>query len=314
MHPTTRAPGEPAGAKKAARRPYRGRFAPSPTGLLHFGSLVAAVGSYLQARSEGGEWLLRMEDLDPPREVPGAADEILHTLERLGLCWDGPVTYQSARGPAYEAALEKLRRDGVLYACGCSRQEIADSSVHGIDGPIYPGTCRDGLAPGRRERALRLRTHDDTLMFEDRWQGRVASRLQREMGDFVVRRADGFIAYQLAVVVDDAAQGITEVVRGADLLLSTPRQLYLQQCLSLGTPAYAHLPVAVNGAGEKLSKQTGAPPVLNAPPLPLLRRVLLFLGQDAPSEIAEGDVESFWRFAVTQWRPQRVPRVRSLPA
>lgn len=314
MHPTTKAPAQPAGADKAAARPYRGRFAPSPSGWLHFGSLVAAVGSYLQARAERGEWLLRMEDIDPPREVPGAADEILRTLERLGLGWDGPVAYQSARGPAYEAALATLRRSGVLYACGCSRQEVADSSVHGVDGPIYPGTCRDGLAPGRRERALRVRTGDDALVFEDRWQGRVVCRLQREMGDFVVRRADGFIAYQLAVVVDDAAQGITEVVRGADLLLSTPRQLYLQRCLGISSPQYAHLPVAVNGAGEKLSKQTGAPPVFNAPPLPLLRRALLFLGQEAPAEIIEGDLESFWRFAVTQWQPQRVPRVRSLPA
>jgi glutamyl-Q tRNA(Asp) synthetase len=268
----------------------------------------------LQARAARGVWLLRMEDIDPPREVPGAAADILRTLERLGLHWDGPVMYQSARRSAYEAALEKLRREGVLYACSCTRQEIADSSLHGIDGPVYPGTCRAGIPPGRRERALRVRTNDDVLSFADRWQGRVACRLQHEMGDFVVRRADGFIAYQLAVVVDDAAQGVTEVVRGADLLLSTPRQLYLQQCLGIISPQYAHLPVAVNAAGEKLSKQTRAESMASAPPLPLLRRVLLFLGQEAPPELTEGNIESFWRYAVEQWRPERVPRVRSLPA
>jgi glutamyl-Q tRNA(Asp) synthetase len=310
MPPTDATPPE----RAPATRDYRGRFAPSPTGPLHFGSLVAAVGSFLQARAERGAWLLRMEDIDPPREVPGAAADILRTLERLGLHWDGPVMYQSARRSAYEAALEKLRREGVLYACGCTRQEIADSSLHGIDGPVYPGTCRAGIPPGRRERALRVRTNDDVLSFADRWQGRVAWRLQREMGDFVVRRADGFIAYQLAVVVDDAAQGVTEVVRGADLLLSTPRQLYLQQCLGVASPQYAHLPVAVNAAGEKLSKQTGAAPMASVPPLPLLRRVLLFLGQEAPPELTEGNIESFWRYAVEQWRPERVQRVRSLPA
>lgn len=291
---------------------YRGRFAPSPTGPLHFGSLVAAVGSFLQARSQGGEWLVRMEDLDPPREVAGAADDILRTLERLGMRWDGAAMYQGARMDAYHQVIEKLRRAGALYACGCSRREIADSSLRGIEGPIYPGTCRNGIQAGRSERALRVRTEGVHTMFEDRWQGRLESDLGREIGDFVVRRADGFIAYQLAVAVDDAAQGITEVVRGADLLFSTPRQLHLQRLLGVPAPRYAHLPVAVNTLGEKLSKQTGAFPIATEPALPLLRRVLVFLGQDAPPELEQGELESFWRFAIAQWDPGRVPRVRSM--
>ncbi len=291
---------------------YRGRFAPSPTGPLHFGSLVAAVGSFLQARSQGGEWLLRIEDLDPPREVAGAADDILRTLERLGFDWDGPVVYQSTRNEIYRYAIEELRHIGAIYPCGCSRREIADSSLHGIDGLIYPGTCREGLAPGRAARALRVRTDAAHTTFEDRWQGKFECALEREIGDFVVQRADGFIAYQLAVVVDDAAQGITEVVRGADLLLSTPRQLHLQRLLGIEAPQYAHLPVAVNTHGEKLSKQTGAVAIAAEPGVPLLRRVLAFLGQDAPAELEQGDVESFWRFAIGHWRAQRVPPLPSI--
>lgn len=286
---------------------YRGRFAPSPTGPLHFGSLVAAVASFLQARASGGEWLVRIEDIDPPREAPGAADDILRTLERLGLHWDGAVLYQSARGEAYDAALERLRAAGTLYPCGCSRREIADSSVRGIDGPIYPGTCRAGLAPGRVERALRVRTDGARLAFEDRWQGRIECALARDIGDFVVRRADGYVAYQLAVVVDDAYQGITEVVRGADLLLSTPRQLWLQRLLGLAAPAYGHVPVALNAAGEKLSKQTGAAVVSREHPQPLLRRVLAFLGQEAPAALEACTPEEFWRYAIAQWNPARVP-------
>lgn len=291
--------------------PYRGRFAPSPTGALHFGSLVAAVGSFLQARAHGGEWLVRMEDLDPPREVAGAADDILHTLERLELTWDGPVMYQSTRAAAYRDAIEHLRRAGAVYACACSRREIADSSLRGVDGPVYPGTCREALPGGRSERALRVRTEGAHIAFEDRWQGQIRCVLDRQIGDFVVRRADGFVAYQLAAVVDDAAQGITEVVRGADLLFSTPRQLHLQRLLGVAAPDYAHLPIAVNAQGEKLSKQTGAPAVGQEPPLPLLRRVLRFLGQEAPPELEQGEIDSFWRFAIHRWRPERVPRVGS---
>jgi glutamyl-Q tRNA(Asp) synthetase len=292
---------------------YRGRFAPSPTGPLHFGSLVAAVGSFLEARSRGGEWLVRMEDLDPPREVAGAAADILRTLERLGLQWDGEVLYQSTRAGVYEDAIERLRAARMVYGCGCSRREIADSSLPGIEGPVYPGTCRAGIAAGRAERALRVRTDDTVVEFEDRWQGRLACALERDIGDFVVRRADGFIAYQLAVVVDDAAQGITDVVRGADLLYSTPRQLHLQRLLGLRAPRYAHLPVAVNAAGEKLSKQTGAAAVSGEAALPLLRRVLEFLGQDVPNEIGQDGLADFWRFAIAHWDGARVPCTRAIP-
>ncbi|HLF24125.1 MAG TPA: tRNA glutamyl-Q(34) synthetase GluQRS [Burkholderiales bacterium] len=292
---------------------YRGRFAPSPTGPLHFGSLVAAVGSFLQARAQGGEWLVRIEDIDPPREVAGASDDILRTLERLGLQWDGPIVYQSRRLDVYAEAIEQLRRAGVAYACGCTRREIADSSVHGIEGPIYPGTCRAGLKSGRSERALRVRTSGVSIAFADRWQGNIECALGDEIGDFVIRRADGLVAYQLAVVVDDAAQGITEVVRGADLLLSTPRQVHLQQLLGLPVPRYAHLPVATNEENEKLSKQTGALAVADEPALPLLRRVLSFLGQDVPAEFEGGTIEDFWNFAIEHWNPERVPRVRTAP-
>src|ERR1700742_4386809 len=238
---------------------YTGRFAPSPTGPLHIGSLMAAVGSYLEAKAQGGRWLLRMEDLDPPREVPGAADGILRDLEKLGFKWHGPVLYQSRRRDAYEEALAKLGSQ--IFPCACSRSEIADSALAGIEGPVYPGTCRDGLAPGKTARSLRVRVRSEDIGFDDALQGPIHQDLAKDIGDFVVRRADGCHAYQLAVVVDDAAQGVTHVVRGADLLLSTPRQIHLQTLLGLSHPSYMHLPVAVNAAGEKLSKQTGARPL-----------------------------------------------------
>jgi glutamyl-Q tRNA(Asp) synthetase len=291
---------------------YRGRFAPSPTGPLHFGSLVAACASFLQARANGGEWLVRIEDLDPPREIPGAADQILRSLEAFGLTWDGEVTYQSRRADAYMDALDELRRLGALYPCSCSRKEIADSSITGIDGPIYPGTCREGLTLGRTGRALRVRTDDAVLGFDDAWQGRVERNLARDYGDFVVRRAAGLFAYQIAVVVDDAEQGITEIVRGSDLLESTPRQLHLQRLLGLPTPAYAHCAVAVNARGEKLSKQTFAAPVSPAEPLPQLAGALAFLGHQLPAEIAESSIEELWRWAVANWNADAVPRERAV--
>jgi len=289
---------------------YRGRFAPSPTGPLHFGSLVAAVGSYLEARARGGEWLVRMEDLDLPRVVPGAAEDILRTLEAYGMGWDGEVLYQSSRDEAYGAALRELERLGAAYPCACSRKEIADSSLVGSGELIYPGTCRSGLPAGRTARAQRVRVEGPEIVFQDRLQGLVRQALQTAAGDFVVRRADGLFAYQLAVVVDDAAQGITEVVRGADLLDSTPRQIYLQRLLGLPTPGYLHLPVAVNSAGEKLSKQTLAPPLDKANPMPILMQVLAFLHQAPPAELADADLDSFWRWAVAHWQPQAVPQVR----
>jgi len=292
---------------------YRGRFAPSPTGPLHFGSLVAAVGSFLEARTRGGDWLVRMEDLDPPRVVPGAADDILRTLEACGMEWDGDVVYQSARSGAYHNALHRLREKGLVYPCACSRREIADSAVAGVEGPVYPGTCRGGIAGGRSARSLRLDTRGAAIAFEDALQGRIACALEQEFGDFVLYRSDGVYAYQLAVAVDDAEEGITDIVRGADLLGSTPRQIYVQHLLGLPQPRYAHLPVAVNAAGEKLSKQTLAAPLDAAQPLPALVAALTFLGQQPPRGLARTTVSKLWDWALTNWKLERVPRIASAP-
>ncbi len=293
---------------------YRGRFAPSPTGPLHFGSLVAAAGSYLDARAHSGKWLVRIEDLDPPRNVPGAADDILRALEALGMQWDGEVLYQSTRNDAYDTALKKLRTKNLLYPCACSRREIADSATEGIDGPVYPGTCRNGLQAGRAARSERALTRGAMIEFCDTVQGRITQNVERLIGDFVVRRADGFYAYQLAVVVDDAAQGITNIVRGADMLNSTPRQIWLQQLLGLITPRYAHLPVAVNVMGEKLSKQTLAQAVDTTAPVPALNAALAFLGQEPVADCAPHDAAEFWKRAITGWRLKKVPRTHTLPA
>lgn len=293
---------------------YRGRFAPSPTGPLHFGSLVAAVGSFLEARTRGGEWLVRMEDLDPPRVAAGAADDILRTLAACGLEWDGQVVHQSARSDAYHSALHQLREKGLVYPCACSRREIADSAIAGAEGPVYPGTCRAGLPPGKAARALRIETRGAAVAFDDALQGRVAHDLEKESGDFVLYRADDVYAYQLAVVVDDAEQGITDVVRGADLLGSTPRQIYVQQLLGLPQPRYAHLPVAVNPAGEKLSKQTLVAPIDVTKPLPVLVAALSFLGQQPPRGLARATVRELWAWAIENWNLDRVPRVATAPA
>lgn len=286
---------------------YRGRFAPSPTGPLHFGSLVAAVGSYLDAKSNYGDWLVRIEDLDRQREIPGAANEILHTLERLGMEWDGEVIYQSKRFGIYQAALDVLNEQGLIYPCVCSRREVADSSIMGISGAIYPGTCFKNPAPNNRAHALRIRTSDDLIEFDDRLQGPYSQRLRGDIGDFVLRRADGVYAYQLAVVVDDAEQSITHVVRGADLLDSTPRQIFLQRLLGYFTPEYLHLPIVTNATGEKLSKQTHAAPIDLSNALTQLVDALHFLGQQPPLEMIEGDVSSFWQWASTHWRVDQIP-------
>lgn len=285
----------------------RGRFAPSPTGPLHLGSLVAAVGSWLSARKAGGEWLVRMEDLDGPRVVPGAADGILCALERYGLTWDGEVVVQSERSGLYEAALAWLRAAGLAYDCGCTRAEVAraagapDASdpVDGA-GAVYAGTCRDGLPPGRAARAVRFRVLPATIGFEDRVRGRVEEEVSRAVGDFVVRRADGPFAYQLAVVVDDAAQGVTEVVRGGDLLSSTARQIALQRALGLPAPGYAHLPLVLGPDGTKLGKRDGALPLETLDEKRVretLAVALRVLGQDAvdgaPGEMLEAAVRAF---------------------
>jgi len=288
--------------------PYRGRFAPSPTGTLHFGSLVAALGSYLDARRHGGVWLVRIEDLDRQREVPGAADGILRTLYAFGFEWDEPILYQSRRTAAYADAVEQLRSNGLLFACACSRSDIAHRGRRGPEGHIYPGTCRNGLPQGRRTRALRVRIGSSSVGFNDRIQGQVHQNLEREVGDFVLHRADGIHAYQLAVVVDDAYQGITWVVRGADLVLSTPRQIYLQQQLQLPTPRYAHLPLALDAAGRKLSKSEAAAPVDPHNPLPSLLRAWAFLSQE-PFPEPPDDRGEFWSHALASWQMARVPRV-----
>jgi glutamyl-Q tRNA(Asp) synthetase len=276
-----------------------GRFAPSPSGTLHFGSLVAALASWLDARAAGGRWLVRIEDLDRPRVQPGAAERILRTLGRLGLEWDGDPVFQSRRQPLYEEALTRLRD---TYLCGCSRREIADSAISlAADGAqVYPGTCRAGLPPGKAARALRVRV-SGTISFVDRVQGPFEQDLEREVGDFVLRRGDGQFAYQLAVVVDDAAQGVTDVVRGADLLESTPRQVYLQRLLGVATPRYLHVPTAVDANGHKLSKLGGSEAIGQRD----LDSALRFLGQPPSATLPE---------AVKAWNPALIPARRAAAA
>jgi glutamyl-Q tRNA(Asp) synthetase len=300
-----------------ARFEVVGRFAPSPTGPLHFGSLVAAVGSYCLARYHKGRWLLRMEDLDAPRVVPGAADDILRTLESFGLEWDGPVVWQSRRGDAYAQALECLRTKGLVFDCGCSRKEVLASAPHqGEEGPVYPGTCRKGLAPGRVPRALRLKVPDQGMhCFVDGVFGRCEQHLADAVGDFVLRRADGVYAYQLAVVVDDAAAGVTQVVRGADLLGSTPRQIYLQQCLGYCVPRYYHLPLVLSADGEKISKRHGAVSVgQGTDPSLMLCRVLRFLGQDLPPHCEKKTPQEILEWATTHFDIRKTPSVGQVVA
>lgn len=294
---------------------YIGRFAPSPTGPLHFGSLVAALASYLEAKAHGGHWLVRMEDLDRPRAVAGAADSILSTLSAYGFEWHGEVMYQSRRDSAYQAALQTLQAQGQCYPCACSRREIADSSQHGVDGLVYPGTCRHGLAPGKLARAWRVRTADAALQqlvtVEDAIQDTSSQNLARDIGDFVLKRADGLFAYQLAVVVDDAEQGVTHVVRGADLLDSTPRQVYLQELLGYSGPVYAHVPVATNAQGEKLSKQTLATALDSNSATSALYRALAFLGQQPPAALSKASLQEIWAWAMANWRLAAVPKQRN---
>jgi glutamyl-Q tRNA(Asp) synthetase len=249
---------------------------------------VAAIASWLDARAAGGEWLVRIEDVDTTRTVPGAADDILRTLEAFGLAWDGQIEWQSRRTDRYDAALERLRAAGYVYRCRCSRKEIADSGLVGLEGAIYPGTCRHlGLAPGPGL-AERMIAAEAPVTFVDRAIGTVSQNVARDIGDFVVKRRDGLFAYQLAVVVDDAEQAITDVVRGADLLWSTPRQILLQRALGYPTPRYLHFPVVTNASGEKLSKQTGAEAIDRREATAVLNDALAFLGhprvQDAPPQ------------------------------
>jgi glutamyl-Q tRNA(Asp) synthetase len=285
---------------------YRGRFAPTPSGPLHFGSMVAAVGSYCDARAHRGMWQVRIDDLDPPRVVKGAADSILRCIDAFGLEWDGDVVYQSRRDVAYHAALHRLREAGRVFACACSRKDIVD--VTGEDAAIYPGTCRNGLPPGRLARALRLRVADETIAFEDLLQGRIERHLSREIGDFVLYRSDHVYAYHLACAVDDAEEGISHVVRGADLIDSAPRQIYIQHLLNLPTPHYLHLPVATDPAGAKLSKQTLAYPVDSTHPAPVIRAVLDFLGQQPAPGLDRMSAAEALGWAIANWSRNRLPR------
>jgi len=285
----------------------RGRFAPSPTGPLHAGSVMAALASFLDSKVRKGLWFLRMEDLDPPREVPGAADEILRTLEKLSLNWDGPVLYQSKRLAAYDEALDTLQAQGYLYYCCCTRMDLAGNEGR------YPGTCHHRNLPAGPKLSLRCRTTNDIVCFQDELQGSFCNSLASETGDFIVRRRDGLHAYQLAVVVDDAWQGITHIMRGIDLLDSTPRQIHLQQLLGLPQPHYAHLPVLVNQLGIKLSKQSLAPPSYADDPSRLLFRTLQYL-QQAPEPALQYEApETILHWAQAHWHPEKLAGVTSIP-
>jgi len=319
-----------------ARQPpkrYRGRFAPSPTGRLHIGSLLAAAASYLQARSHAGEWLLRIEDLDTPRIVPGAADDFRSTLEQLGFEWDGPVTFQSERSSLYAAALAKLDATRQVFFCSCSRQELAAlprpalESQHSAgsepadlgepadepsDELFYPGLCRKGPLHRDRPYALRVRVSKGRVTFEDALQGRHSQDVSKAIGDFVIRRRDGLYSYQLAVVVDDADQGITEVVRGCDLLSSTPRQMVLQKALELPTPGYAHVPLLVEPGGAKLAKSRRSLPVAVDAPGRVLCDVFKLLQLSPPSEIERAPPREAWAWALANWKPAKLRGIRQV--
>ena len=287
---------------------YIGRFAPSPTGLLHIGSLLTALASYADARAQDGRWLVRMEDLDPPRELAGAADDILRTLEAFGFEWDGGVAYQSRRYDLYHEALGRLKAKGLVYPCDCSRKDWQAAARAGADGFVYNGCCA-GLDPQRalhKTPAWRVRVPDEIIGFDDAVVGHYAQNLAHDIGDFVLLRADGFWAYQLAVVADDAAQGITHIVRGQDLLVSTPRQLWLQRALDAPEPHYAHLPLLVNGAGQKWSKQTLAPALDLGVREALLRQVMAYLKLPAAPEVDRPQDLLAW--AVRHWDMAKVPK------
>ncbi|MEE8388719.1 MAG: tRNA glutamyl-Q(34) synthetase GluQRS [Acidiferrobacterales bacterium] len=289
-----------------------GRFAPSPTGPLHFGSLVAALGSYLSARQNQGRWLLRIEDLDPPREIPGATEQIIRTLDALGFEWDGAISYQSKRLDLYRDAVHQLEQAGMTYRCTCSRREITETGLPGLEGILYPGTCRTAKHQST-DSGIRVVTNDTSVVFEDKIQGRQEQRLQTDVGDFIVQRRGGLMAYQVAVVVDDADQGITEVVRGSDLLASTPRQIYLQRLLGLDQPDYIHLPVATNSAGDKLSKQTGAIAIDITEGSKALCAALEFLSQQPPPELSDAPTAEILAWGVKNWEVANIPEKLGIP-
>ncbi|MBT8119520.1 MAG: tRNA glutamyl-Q(34) synthetase GluQRS [Gammaproteobacteria bacterium] len=287
---------------------YIGRFAPSPTGPVHFGTLLAAVGSYLQAKKNNGDWIIRMEDVDITRKVDGSDLEILHTLEAFGFEWQGEVLYQSKQTECYRYALEQLIEQSLVFPCICSRKQLVESGSG-----IYPGTCRTRSLQEKSDHALRLLAEDITIEFDDLVMGRRSQNMASQCGDFVIKRRDGLFAYQLAVVVDDQLQDITEVVRGADLLDSTPRQIYLQQLLGYSTPGYCHLPLAVDAAGNKISKSEGAARVDIKNRESLLRHVLDFLGQKPPADLCDADISEIWKWATEHWDIDLVSAANKIP-
>ncbi len=283
---------------------YIGRFAPSPSGPLHFGSIVAALGSYLQARQQQGKWLVRIEDIDTPRTVPGADKLILHQLERLGLIWDDDIVYQSQRIPLYESALDRLDKLGATFPCACTRKEIAENP--------HSCTCRNGIASGKTGRSIRIKTDDRKISFNDLLQTPYSQSLHADVGDFVIKRADGLFAYHLAVVVDDVEQSITEIVRGADLIDSTPRQIYLQQLLESPTPGYTHLPVVIDKFGNKLSKASTTEAADIGAPVDTLTKALDFLGQSPEKQLSKASVQEVLQWAINNWTLKKIPQVREI--
>ena len=307
---------EPQGARPAnGGSNYRGRFAPSPTGPLHFGSLIAATASYLQARVNRGEWLLRIENIDPPRELAGADLLIIASLQAHGFRWDGDILYQHDSIEHCQNVIADLLARDLAYPCTCSREQIRKIAQPGPVGLIYPGTCRGnhGDQSVDTPHAIRVRTTGTHTVFDDAVRGRFDCDIPTRIGDFIIRRKDGLVAYSLAVVIDDHAQGITEVVRGADLLEFTPAQLHLQNLLGLTTPRYMHVPIALNPAGDKLSKQTNAPAIDDATPAANLFRCLQFLGQSPPTPLATATLTDIWDWSVTHWNPRKLAAVRESP-
>jgi glutamyl-Q tRNA(Asp) synthetase len=279
---------------------YIGRFAPTPSGPLHFGSIIAALGSYLQARQHKGKWLVRIEDVDLPRTIPGADKIILEQLECLGLLWDGEVVYQSQQTPRYESALKNLDNLGLTFPCVCTRKEVANKP--------YPGTCRNGISKDPIGRSIRIKTNNQGILFNDLLQGDYSQSLEADVGDFVIKRTDGLFAYHLAVTVDDAEQEINEIVRGADLLDSTPRQIYLQQLLGFPVPRYLHLPIAINNDGSKVSKQSHAKAIDHNNPSKIICEALEFLGQSPPLEAVDSDLESLLSWSIKNWNINALPK------
>ncbi len=290
-------------------QPYKGRFAPSPTGAVHFGTLLAAVGSYLQAKKNDGEWIIRMEDVDLTRKVSGADTDILHTLEAFGFEWQGEILYQSAQNEYYENASQQLIEQSRVFPCLCTRKQLAES---GND--IYPGNCRQRQLPEKSDHALRVIADDTNITFNDAIMGKRSQHMAKQCGDFIIKRRDGLFAYQLAVVVDDAMQGISEVVRGADLIDSTPRQIYLQQLLAYTTPTYCHLPLAVDSHGNKISKSEGAAKVDVKNKEKQLCEVLSFLGQQPPADLSDCSINDIWHWTINNWNLDAVPQKKRRPA